>query len=215
MTARAAAPAMGGGRAGGTDRAGLPDFARRVVAPAVLAGLLVLASGCGVPAEDRPRVVEVPPGPFPSPATAGSTAPNGRVTETLCFVRDDRLVPVPRRVNHAPDVDAQLRDLLAGPTAVERDAGLSSALPGAMSAVVADVAGGQARVTVGQTGDETGRSDEVLAFGQIVCTLDARDDVTTVSFLRDGRPLGVPRADGSLSAAPLTAADYTALTATR
>ncbi|MFF3865866.1 GerMN domain-containing protein [Micromonospora sp. NPDC001898] len=189
--------------------------ARRVVAPAVLAGLLVLASACGVPAEDRPRAVEIPPGPFPSPATAGSTAPTGRVTETLCFVRDDRLVPVSRRVDRAPDVDAQLRDLLGGPTVVERDAGLTSALPGAMSAVVADVAGGQARVTVGQTGDETGRSDEVLAFGQIVCTLDARDDVTTVSFLRDGRPLGVPRADGSLSAQPLTAADYTALTAVR
>lgn len=137
----AAVPAVGGGQAGETDRVGLPGFARRVVAPAVLAGLLVLASACGVPAEDRPRVVEVPPGPFPSPATAGSTAPTGRVTETLCFVRDDRLVPVPRRVDPAPDADAQLRDLLAGPITVERDAGLTSALPGAMSAVVADVAG--------------------------------------------------------------------------
>ncbi|WP_117669157.1 GerMN domain-containing protein [Micromonospora sp. MW-13] len=193
----------------------MPGLARRGVVPALLAGLLVLASACGVPAEDRPRAVEVPPGPFPSPATAGSTAPTGRVTQTLCFVRDDRLVPVLRRVDRAPGADAQLRDLLAGPTAVERDVGLTSALPGAMSAAVADVVGGLARVTVGQTGDDTGRSDEVLAFGQIVCTLAARDDVTTVSFLRGGRPLGVPRADGSLSAQPLTAADYLSLTAVR
>ncbi|MBM0224706.1 hypothetical protein JNW87_03160 [Micromonospora sp. ATA51] len=40
----------------------------------------------------------------------------------------------------------------------------------------------------------------------------ARDDIDTVAFTRRGQPLGVPRADGSLSEQPLTAAEYTALT---
>ncbi|MFC8850218.1 MULTISPECIES: GerMN domain-containing protein [unclassified Micromonospora] len=193
-------------------------MSRRAAARAVL--LLALAAACpvaacGVPAEDTPRVVEAPPGPFPSPATVDGPAPAGPVTVTLCFVRDDRLVPVDRRVGRAPDADAQLRDLLAGPSAAERDSGLTSALPGAMSAGVVGVADGQARVRVDGTGDDTGRSDEVLAFGQIVCTLAARDDVDAVAFLRDGRPLGVPRGDGSLSAQPLTPTDYAALAVIR
>ncbi|MDI5938660.1 MULTISPECIES: GerMN domain-containing protein [Micromonospora] len=189
----------------------------RRAARALLSALVVACTvaACGVPAEDTPRAVEAPPGPFPSPATVDGPATVGPVTVTLCFVRDDRLVPVDRRVGRPLDAEDQLRDLLAGPSAVERDSGLTSALPGAIGAGVVGVADGQARVRVDGTGDDTGRSDEVLAFGQIVCTLAARDDVDAVAFLRDGRPLGVPRADGSLSAQPLTPADYAALTATR
>ncbi|SCF08621.1 Sporulation and spore germination [Micromonospora haikouensis] len=189
----------------------------RRAARALLSALVVACTvaACGVPAEDTPRAVEAPPGPFPSPATVDGPATVGPVTVTLCFVRDDRLVPVDRRVGRPLDAEDQLRDLLAGPSAVERDSGLTSALPGAIGAGVVGVADGQARVRVDGTGDDTGRSDEVLAFGQIVCTLAARDDVDAVAFLRDGRPLGVPRADGSLSAQPLTPADYAALTAIR
>ncbi|MFF3852229.1 GerMN domain-containing protein [Micromonospora sp. NPDC002575] len=196
-------------------------MSRRAAARAVLRPLLsaLLAAStvvaCGVPAEDTPRAVEAPPGPFPSPATVDGPATVGPITVTLCFVRDDRLVPVERRVGRALDAHAQLRDLLAGPSVGERDSGLTSALPGAIDAGVVGVADGEARVRVDGTGDDTGRSDEVLAFGQIVCTLAARDDVDAVAFLRDGHPLGVPRADGSLSAQPLTPADYAALTVTR
>jgi spore germination protein GerM len=133
----------------------------------------------------------------------------------LCLVRDDRLVPVERRVDGTPTVDAQLQHLLAGPTAAERDSGLSTALPGAVAVAAARPRGTEVEVDVGETGDETGRSDEVLAFGQIVCTLTARSDVDTVAFRRDGAPLGVPRADGALSRRPLTAADYAGLIAPR
>ncbi|MFG1799853.1 GerMN domain-containing protein [Micromonospora carbonacea] len=192
-------------------------MSRRFAARALLAALVAACTvaGCGVPAEDTPRAVEAPPGPFPSPATVDGPATVGPVTVTLCFVQDDRLVPVDRRVSRSLDAEAQLRDLLAGPSAVERDSGLTSALPGAIGAAVVGVADGQARVRVDGTGDDAGRSDEVLAFGQIVCTLAARDDVDAVAFLRDGHPLGVPRADGSLSVQPLTPADYAALTVIR
>lgn len=178
---------------------------RRRLAPLVLVALL---SGCGVPTDDAPRTVQPPPGPFPVPAPADSTAPAGPATETLCFVRDNRIVPVLRRVDRPPTVEEHLRHLLAGPTTTERDADVASALPGAVSAASAAVAGSQARVTIDDAGDDTGRSDEVLAFGQIVCTLTSRADVTAVVFQRDGAPLGVPRADGSLSTGPLTRADY-------
>lgn len=197
-------------------RARRPGRWRGAGAALVALGLLV---GCGVPTEDTPRTVAPPPGPFPTSgtvvATPTPTLTAGRATAVLCFVRDDRLVPVERRVDATPTVDAQLQQLLAGPTAAERDSGLSTALPGAVAAAVARPRGTDVDVDVGEAGDESGRSDEVLAFGQIVCTLTARSDVDTVAFLRGGVPLGVPRADGSLSRRPLTVADYADLVAPR
>ncbi|MEV7332169.1 GerMN domain-containing protein [Micromonospora sp. NPDC093244] len=173
--------------------------------------LVALLSGCGVPTDAAPRTVQPPPGPFPAPVPTDATVPAGRFDETVCLVRDNHIVPVLRRVHRPSGADEQLRHLLAGPTAGERDDDLASALPGAVNAAGVRVTGTQAHVVVDEPGTDAGRSDEVLAFGQIVCTLTGRDDVTTVVFLRDGRPLGVPRADGSLSTRPLTRADYAPL----
>ncbi|MFC4018478.1 GerMN domain-containing protein [Micromonospora sp. GCM10011542] len=173
-------------------------------------GLVAVLTGCGIPTDDAPRTVQPPRGPFPTSAPADS-APAGPATETLCLVRDNRIIPVLRRVDRPSTIEDQLRDLLAGPTAAERDTDLTSALPGAVNAAGVTVTGNQARVAVDEPGDDAGRSDEVLAFGQIVCTLTSRRDVTAVTFLRDGKPLGVPRADGSLSEQPLSRSDYAPL----
>lgn len=186
---------------------------RRVLAPiAVIAALAAgMPAGCGVPVEDHARAVSPPPGPRPVPAatdTTAASAPTGQVEEVLYFVRDNRLVPVVRRVDVVSTVDAHLQHLLAGPRPKERDQGLTSALPGTVLAAVARQVGTRAEVDVRESGDETGRSDGVLAFGQIVQTLATRDDIDSVTFTRNGRPLGIPRADGSLTEQPLTAADY-------
>ncbi|MGW5559599.1 GerMN domain-containing protein [Micromonospora sp. NPDC003944] len=177
--------------------------------------LTVLLAGCGVPTDDAPRAVPPPRGPLSSAAPADTTAPAGPAAETLCLIRDNRIVPVVRRVDRPPTIADQLRHLLTGPSGVERDDDLTSALPGAVNAAGATVTGTQALVAVDEPAHDGGRSDEVLAFGQIVCTLTSREDVTTVAFLRDGRPLGVPRADGSLSSRPLTRSDYAPLISER
>ncbi|WP_019872431.1 GerMN domain-containing protein [Salinispora oceanensis] len=175
-----------------------------------VAALLVLLAGCGVPTDDGPRAVEAPYGPFPTPGTAVSD-PAGRFTEALYFVRDDRLVLVRRRLDLLPTVNQHLQHLLAGPNEAERAEGLATALFGAVTVAGIRITGTRAEVHVPPVADGAGRSDEVFAFGQIVCTLTARPEVDAVSFLRDGEPLGVPRADGSLSEGPLTAADYAEL----
>ncbi|WP_405431365.1 GerMN domain-containing protein [Micromonospora sp. NBC_00617] len=180
---------------------------RRLVAVAFVA----LLTGCGIPADDAPRTVQPPPGPFQRSTPADATAPAGPASETLCMVRGNRIIPVPRRADRPATIGDQLRDLLGGPTAAERAKDLTSALPGAVNAAGVTVTGTQAQVAVDEPGDDAGRSDEVLAFGQIVCTLTSRDDVTSVTFLRNGKPLAVPRADGSLSDQPLVRADYTPL----
>jgi hypothetical protein len=178
---------------------------RRAVAGA-LAGLLGAAlQGCGVPDERQPRPIEPPLviGSAP-PQAAGNSA--GAVLERLYLVRDDRLVAVERRVGSTADVAALLGDLVAGPTDEERNQGLSSALTGTDLIAGVRLVAGTAEVSFRpQAG---GRTDDILAIGQIVCTLDARADVDTVRFLLDGQVLKVPRADGSLTELPLTSTDY-------
>ncbi|SCE98925.1 GerMN domain-containing protein [Micromonospora mirobrigensis] len=175
-----------------------------------LAALLTVAllAGCGVPVDDRPRPVQAPPGPFPTAGTGSPSVAAGPVDETLCFVRDDGLDTVVRQVQALPALDVHLQRLLAGPDGPERDRGLATALPGTLTVTGARLAGRLAEVTVQPVGEEIGRSDEILAYGQIVCTLTARGDVDRVSFRRGDRPLEVPKADGSLSREPLTGADY-------
>lgn len=185
----------------------------RWTARLALVGILALG-GCGVRSESQPRDFDPPAGPRPVPATpTPSSLPAGTAAEPLYFVRTDRLVAVIRRVQVAPTVQQQMDHLVAGPTDAEREAGLSSTLTGNLTVAEARLSEGVATIEVGDDGDLSGRIDDVLAFGQIVCTLTARADVSSVTFERGGQVLGVPRADGSLSAGGLTAADYTALTA--
>ena len=94
--------------------------------------------------------------------------------------------------------------LLAGPTAQERSDGLVSALTGTTTVTSLTLAGGRATIEVGDRSNAVVRSDEVLAFGQIVCTMTSRLEIGTVAFTSAGTPLGVPRADGALTTAPLT-----------
>jgi hypothetical protein len=172
---------------------------------------LALTGACGIPTDGAPRTVQAPPGqhPFRSP-TAAAVQP-GTVAEPLCFVRGDELVRTFRHINDAPTVYTQVAHLLAGPNDTERAAGLTTTLTGTTVASIR-LTGTQVTVELA-TVEDASRSDEVLAYGQLVCTITARPDVTGVTFTRDGQRLGVPRADGSLSQGPLTAADYQPLIA--
>lgn len=180
---------------------------------AVVAALLAVA-GCGVQTEEMPRRVEPPSGV--SHAWATETPPDpgvGAVPELLYFVRDGKIVGVTRKVDVQPSVEALVDDLLAGPTDEEQRAGITSALLGNDIVVGVQLVDGHVTVELIPALDETARTDLILAFAQIVCTLTAKQGITSVSFTRGGQPVGVPRADGSLSEAPATAADYASLQA--
>ena len=176
--------------------------------PAVIAVALVTA--CGVPVESQPRAVEAPPGPFPGLASP-IPAQSGALSLRLCFVRDGKLTVVTRRVPQQVSPDEHLQALISGPNETESAAGYTSALTATNLAAGARLAGSVVTVEVGDHPQDTGRSDEVLAFGQVVCTLTTRSYVSAVAFSRDGQPIAVPRGDGSLSAQPLTTADYAQL----
>jgi hypothetical protein len=104
-----------------------------------------------------------------------------------------------------------LEDLLRGPTRSEQEDGLTTALS-TMRIEDITVLQRRATVVVGERSADGTRNDEMLAYGQIVCTLTSQGaEVGTVSFVSEGRPLGVPRGDGSLDSGPLTVADYSNL----
>ncbi|AVT33676.1 hypothetical protein C6361_34290 [Plantactinospora sp. BC1] len=189
-----------------------PLGSRRAAALPLL--LAAVVAGCGVPAEETAREVEPPDGvthAWATPTPPDPTPSIGAVPARLYLLRDGELVAVTRHVDAAPSVDELVDNLLAGPTDAEQRDGLTSALLGNDIVVGVQVSDGRATVELTDTLDETGRSDQILAFAQIVCTLAAKPGVTAVSFTRAGQPVGVPRADGSLSEAPATAADYTSL----
>lgn len=187
----------------------------RVPVVALLTAVLATGvAGCGVPPESSAREIEPPPGvaralasPTPAVVTSGTTP------ETLYFVRDDRLVAVVRSVPAEPTLEGVLNQLLAGPTDTERADGLTSALLGPSVIIGVQLAGGQATVELASGLEGTGRTDDFLAFGQLVCTLAARPDVSTVYFVVGRERIGVPRGDGSLSIGPLTPTDYANLIA--
>lgn len=191
---------------------------RRCRRAATLSLLLATAvTGCGVQTENVPREVNPPSGVSHAWATETPPEPGpsaGAVRERLFFVRDGELVAVTRNVDAQPSVDELVDDLLAGPTDGEQHVGLTSALLGNDIVVGVQVSDGRATVELTAALDEGGRTDQILGFAQIVCTLTAKAGITAVSFTRGGQIVGVPRADGSLSDAPATAADYASLLAT-
>jgi spore germination protein GerM len=136
---------------------------------------------------------------------------SGAVSEVLYFIKDGRLAAVSRSLPQTPAAGQQLRDLLAGPTDAEQPQGLTSALAGTELGLTVAIVNGRATVELATALEGTGRTDDILAFAQIVCTLTSRSDVTTVTFTRAGQHVEVPRADSSLTREPLTSADYASL----
>ncbi|GAA0434872.1 hypothetical protein Aca07nite_00040 [Actinoplanes capillaceus] len=173
--------------------------------------ILLLLTACGVPAQDEPHPVTLPRRPLDVTASAAASDPVGEVAQVLCLIRDDRLVQTVRRSDAPPVPQRQLDLLAAGPTPAEQAQGMSTALATTTLSVTVSAATAIAAVEIGAAGEGTGRSDEALAYGQIVCTLTSRADIAAVSFRRDGRPLQVPRGDGQLTGDPLRAADYRSL----
>src|SRR5690606_9806048 len=91
----------------------------------------------------------------------------------------------------------------------EQSQGIISVLPGANITDHVELENGRARVELTVSPEGTSRNDINLAFAQVVCTLDARPEVTGVFFVVQGEPVGVPTGDSSaLDSGPVTAADY-------
>lgn len=187
-----------------------PSPRRPALAVAAALGA-VLLTGCQITSETQARPLG---SGAPSPLLISPTAtagPAGVQQEQLYFVRQDELVAVARS---AADVSPEraLSDLVAGPTALENERGLTSALPATGELVLLGLDGSTAVVELTGAALEGG-NNQVLALAQVVATLDAAPGVDDVRFVQDGEPLPVPDADGVLRDTPVSLEDYRGLLA--
>lgn len=176
---------------------------------AVLA--VLAAAGCGIPSDQAPEAL---PGGVVSGALTSPDAPGGPQATpaqvSVFLVRAGAAVAVARQGTTA-DLGTAIRALLRGPTAEEVAAGLRTAITPGTRLRSAQVTDGTAVLDLTSAFVEVGGEEQILAVAQVVLTATARPGVERVSIALDGEVVEVPRADGTLAAGPLTAADYAAL----
>lgn len=179
----------------------------------LLAALLAVGAltGCGISAESQPRQLDSGSRRAEASATPAITG-TGPLQERLFLVRDGRLVESVRHVPALPELSQLIADLVAGPNDEEKAAGMASALLGTSLVTGVAVDGDHALVDLASS-EAIARTDDILAYGQIVCTLTTRPGVVGVQFTSDRDPVDVPNGDAVLSPGPLTCADYATLTA--
>jgi hypothetical protein len=178
---------------------------RRAV-PAVL--LLALAlTGCGVPQDDEPRALDRSAAPFRIFERQVAPPPQGESQVEVWFLRGDQPVSITRPSPPPGSPRQVLEQLLLGPTEVELQSGLSTAIPTSLQLVDVTIAERVAVVTL----DGLNEQVQVPAYAQIVASLDGHPLIDGVRFrTRDG-DVQVPRGEGGLSSGAVSRDDYAVL----
>lgn len=196
-------------------------------APAWRSGLAVLAAtaalaGCGVPGPGSVRPVPAESVPYRLLATA-SADPAGTQTVAararVAFLdRRGAIILRPRRAGSgaASERTVQLLAALeAGPSEIEREAGITSGLPAGLELALQSLDAGLAVVSLAapaEAAPPAGQSERwPVAIAQLVLTLTSLPEVTRVQVLRDGTPVDVPLPDGRLVSRPVSRDDYASL----
>jgi spore germination protein GerM len=172
---------------------------------------VLACAGCSVRTQQHATVRDDTDVPFalldrgsPSllpPTTSTTSRPVG-----LCFVRQGKLVPVTAAMESPVEL-TDVVDALASPPA-EVDGSLRTAVGQPRLVAEARLVGGVARVDLVPAVARLGSEEQLLAIGQLVCSLTSQPGVGPVSFTLDGTPIDVPRGDGSLTSGPVSRDDY-------
>ncbi len=176
------------------------------------AAAVLLAGGCGVTTERRPR--SITDGRLPSLQASSLPEPPatrpGAVAFTLYLIGGQRLHAVPRAVvgpvRPADRVDA----LRAGPTAQEAATGLRSALDQQATVRVTRVEGAVATIDLPPGLADLLGSDQTVALAQLVYSVTDDPAVDAVAFTVDGAPASTPVQDGTLIGRPVGRGDFPA-----
>jgi spore germination protein GerM len=198
---------------------------------ATLLAVLCALSACGIRRQTSVQVVDpkdLPPALVETSVATTTTTivettlePSpGETTTTLAtepidlyFVASGKLTPISKNLPRPATPQQVLALLAAGPPRGDLGVGLRTAIP-ADSPLTVSVSSGVATVALPAALLSTPAADQQLAIGQIALTL-YRPGIGQVKFVSDGKPIAVPRGDGSLTAAggAVTADDYRRLVA--
>jgi germination protein M len=121
-----------------------------------LLALVAFAAACGGSDDETTGSPPSPPPP-PPPAASTGNEPIGATEVGVYFLRDDKLGFAQRSVGVTPAIGkAALEELFEGPTAAEKEAGLTSDIPPNTKLVSLEVANGKANVELSNPLDELG-----------------------------------------------------------
>jgi spore germination protein GerM len=190
------------------------------------AGLVLAVSLAACGGNDAVPVGEVPSGTSPDPAgtdTTPTTEPTGTGNEIpeeprseisyriwLVQGEGESLTSVQRTGEATRAVGASsLTSLLAGPTELEQESGVFTAIPDGTRLLGLVVSNGIATVDLSSEFESGGGSLSMMArLGQVACTLDQFPTVNGVQFELDGEPVDVFSGEGIILDKPVKCADY-------
>jgi spore germination protein GerM len=185
--------------------------ARRSGLTVLAVALTMFVAACGVPTHDAAHEVDPKEVPFQLlDERAGPPVQNpfGAEEKIIYFARDRRLVPTGRKLPPDAPLSRILDALGRGPNRNEVDAGLRSTLPDESRFPGVSVSRGTATVDLGPRFTALSGEDQVIALAQLVYTITGQPGIGLVRFTLDGRPTEVPRANGELTAAPVSRDDF-------
>ncbi len=178
---------------------------RRALAAAAIA---VLAAGCGVTTDSAPRAIardQVKD--LLEPTTSANVQAQGPEVLHLFFIRDQHLTEVLRR-GVASDPRATLEQLLAGPSARERNAEqLTTFIPPHTRLLSVDLpSAGVLVISLSKEMDDLSGVSARNAYAQIVFTATATPGIRQVAFQSKDRLIEVPTSGRNKKV--VTRADY-------
>lgn len=188
----------------------------RVVVPVVVAALL---GACGVP--DDLEAIPLAADPVelglavdttvPASASPPAEPPLGEAEEvTLYFVLDGRIVATPRVVTGPVTLNDVTAELATEPARTEGAPRLRTLVAGG-DVLSINLRGGVAQVDLATRLLDLAPTEQRVAIAQIVLALTGRPGVGQVTFTSDRRPIGVIRADGTLTTGPVSRDDFAGL----
>lgn len=148
-----------------------------------------------------------------APTRTSSTPPTGPAGPTtsvsVYFLQNEKLVPTRRQVATPAVAQAALTALLAGPTATESAAGMSSSIPAGTALRGVSVRSGTATVDLSGTFASGGGTFSMTSrLAQVVFTATRFGTIRRVDFRLDGVPVTVFGGEGIILDHPQTRADF-------
>jgi germination protein M len=192
----------------------LPRWVALCLVTAVSAAALLAACGSpgggSSPTPATTVTVTSTPSASPHPTAEPSATPTAITTLSLYLLRGEKLGVAERRVPQTvKPATAALEALLSGPTATERAAGLTSAVPRGTRLLGLSLDGTTARVNLSARFASGGGSLSVQArVAQVVYTLTRFPTIDAVDFMLDGALIETLSGEGLILDAGQTRADW-------
>jgi spore germination protein GerM len=173
----------------------------------------VVASSCGIPTDSAPQRLNNRDVPFgllePATTVPGEPTGAGAATVEVFWINraTTRLAPETAVVKAPATLERALDTLQHGPTTEQAAAGLRTAIGSETQLQAGPITGNLATINLSNF-VQGGLQEQTAAVAQLVYTATAFPSIAAVQLRLNGQPLQILLGDGSLTARPLTRADF-------